>query len=155
MRSKIFSRVSFLFTFLTISEISDNSITDSSDSYISMPTGSGKSLCYHLPGAIQENKVTIVFEPLLALMKNQLDYLNCLKIPAETINSDTTSTDRQRINADLKAKVTNTKFLYITPEQAASDRFRELMALLVKYDKVAYIAVDEAHCVSAWGHDFR
>lgn len=112
-----------------------------------MPTGSGKSLCYHLPGAMQDNKITIVFEPLLSLMKNQLDYLRSLRIPAETINSNTTSSDRQTILGDLKAKNTNTKFLYITPEQAATQSFQDLMQTLVRFKKVAYIAVDEAHCV--------
>jgi ATP-dependent DNA helicase Q5 len=120
-----------------------------------MPTGSGKSLCFHLPGAIQENKITIVFEPLLSLMKNQMDYLNSLKIPANTINSTITSAERQRVLADLKSKNSATKFLYITPEQATTNEFRDIMNLLVKYDKVAYVAVDEAHCVSEWGHDFR
>lgn len=112
-----------------------------------MPTGSGKSLCFHLPGAMQENQITIVFEPLISLMKNQLDYLHQLKIPAETINSNTSSSDRSRILGDLKAKKTNTKFLYITPEQAATTFFLDLMETLVKYKKIAYIAVDEAHCV--------
>lgn len=120
-----------------------------------MPTGSGKSLCFQLPGAMQDNKITIVVEPLLALMKNQLDFLRSLKIPAETINSSISSSDRNRIVADLKAKRTNTKFLYITPEQAATSSFKELLNLLVRYKKVAYIAIDEAHCVSQWGHDFR
>lgn len=118
-----------------------------SDTYVSMPTGSGKSLCFHLPGAMQENKVTIVFEPLLSLMKNQLDYLRNLRIPAETINSTISSADRNRVFADLKAKKTNTKFLYITPEQAATSSFQDLMATLVKFNKVAFVAVDEAHCV--------
>lgn len=96
---------------------------------------------------MQENKVTIVFEPLLSLMKNQLDYLRNLRIPAETINSTISSADRNRVFADLKAKKTNTKFLYITPEQAATSSFQDLMATLVKFNKVAFVAVDEAHCV--------
>lgn len=122
-------------------------LSGKTDTYVSMPTGSGKSLCYHLPGAMQENKITIVFEPLLSLMKNQLDYLRSMKIPAETINSNTKSSDRQMILGDLKAKKTNTKFLYITPEQAATEAFKDLMKTLVRFNKIAYIAVDEAHCV--------
>lgn len=105
-----------------------------------MPTGSGKSLCFHLPGAMTKNQITIVFEPLLSLMKNQLDFLHSLRIPAETINSLTTSAERSRILGDLKAKNTNTKFMYITPEQAATSTFKDLMETLVKYKKVAYIA---------------
>lgn len=105
-----------------------------------MPTGSGKSLCFHLPGAMQDNQITIVFEPLLSLMKNQLDYLHSLKIPAETLNSQTSASDRNRIIGDLKAKKTSTKFLYITPEQAATNFFKELLSTLVKFNKVAFIA---------------
>lgn len=120
-----------------------------------MPTGSGKSLCFQLPGTIQKNKITIVIEPLLALMKDQRDYLNSLKITAETINSTLSESERDRVLADLKAKISNTKFLYITPEQASTSAFKDLMRLLVKFNKIAYVAVDEAHCVSEWGHDFR
>jgi ATP-dependent DNA helicase Q5 len=115
-------------------------VSGKTDTYVSMPTGSGKSLCYHLPGAMQENKITIVFEPLLSLMKNQLDYLTSLRIPAESLNSLTSSSDRNRIMADLKAKQTNTKFLYITPEQAATQSFKDLLETLVRFRKVAYIA---------------
>lgn len=92
---------------------------------------------------MQENKITIVFEPLLSLMKNQLDYLTSLRIPAETLNSLTSSSDRNRIMADLKAKKTNTKFLYITPEQAATQSFKDLLETLVRFRKVAYIAGEQ------------
>lgn len=122
---------------------------------MSMPTGAGKSLCYHLPGVLEDNKLTIVFSPLLALIKNQMDYLNSIKINAESINSKMTTKERDRVMGDLKAKKMNTKFLYITPEQCKTNTFQNLLQLLVKFDKVAYIAVDEAHCVSTWGHDFR
>lgn len=73
-------------------------------------------------------------------MKNQLDYLRSLKIAAETINSQISEKERNNIIGDLKAKKTNTKFLYITPEQAETSRFKELMTTMVKYKKVAYIA---------------
>lgn len=105
-----------------------------------MPTGSGKSLCYHLPGAMAVNQITVVVEPLLSLMKNQLDYLRSLKIPAETINSQTSDKERNIILGDLKAKITRTRFLYITPEQAETPRFKELFATLVKFRKIAYFA---------------
>lgn len=104
---------------------------------------------------MQENKITIVFSPLLALIKDQLDHLNKLKICAESLNSKMTNTDRERVLNDLKSIKPTTKFLYITPEQAATNTFRNLLDSMVKYKKLAFIAVDEAHCVSEWGHDFR
>lgn len=84
-----------------------------------------------------------------------MDYLNSLKIPAESINSKMTSKERDRLLGDLKAKKMNTKFLYITPEQSQTPSFQDLLRLLVRFEKVAYVAVDESHCLSAYGHDFR
>lgn len=108
-----------------------------------MPTGSGKSLCYQLPGVMHENKITIVFSPLIALIKDQMDHLTKLKICAESLNSKMTQKERERVIYDLRSIKPNTKFLYITPEQAATDFFRGLLDSIVKYNKLALVAVDE------------
>ena len=124
------------------------------DVFISMPTGGGKSLCYQLPAVLLDG-VTIVLSPLLALIDNQLEQLHSRGIAAEALNSKTQGSERKKILSNLKSAQPSIKLLYITPELAATTTFRALLSSLHKRGKIQRIAVDEAHCVSEWGHDFR
>ncbi|NLY44560.1 MAG: DNA helicase RecQ [Tissierella sp.] len=113
-----------------------------------MPTGGGKSLCYQLP-AILLDGVTLVVSPLISLMKDQVDSLNEIGIPATFINS---TLDDFELNQRIEeTKQGNYKILYIAPERLNTYVFSNLM----KDIKVSMIAIDEAHCISQWGHDFR
>lgn len=124
------------------------SVLAQKDVFVIMPTGAGKSLCYQLPAVLMEGTAIIV-SPLIALMKNQVDQLNAHGIQAHFLNSTLSKSEATKVKKSVIAG--ETKLLYVAPESLT----KEETVHFLQSSKISFVAIDEVHCISEWGHDFR
>jgi len=127
-------------------------VTTGGDALVLMPTGGGKSLCYQIPALLREG-VGIVVSPLIALMQDQVDALKQLGVQAAFLNSSLDAAAAREVSQQLLRG--ELKLLYVAPERLMTDSFLNLLERLQEDNGLALFAIDEAHCVSQWGHDFR
>ncbi len=127
-------------------------VASGGDALVLMPTGGGKSLCYQIP-ALLRGGVGIVVSPLIALMQDQVDALKQLGVPAAFLNSSLEAEEAREVSRQLMRG--ELKLLYVAPERLLTEGFLNLLERLQQDNGIALFAIDEAHCVSQWGHDFR